>query len=153
MPHITIKISLQYRIFLFLALALSWMTGITFFVLNRWFAVEGIFGWENHPWQYPALQVHGIAAFTMLMCAGALIANHLPSTWKTQRLRTSGLFILGALCLQIGTAYLLYYASNDDFRSFVSNLHTLIGATLPLILTVHILRGIRNKRSPKQSKK
>lgn len=145
MRLITLKIPIHFRVFLFCALALSWITGVMFFVLNRWFEVEGTFGWEKHPWQYPALQIHGFAAFAMLMFSGALIANHVPSGWKANKLRASGLCLIGALCIQIISAYLLYYASNDHLRVLISNLHTFTGTILPALLIIHIIQRIRSR--------
>ena len=146
MRIISIKIPQKHRLFLFLFLATSWVTGITFYILNRWFMVEGMFGPEKHPWQFTILQIHGIAAFGMLMAYGAILANHVPQSWKANRLRGIGVLLLTAFSSQVITAYLLYYLANENGRTITSNIHTIIGLILPLILGIHIWLGIKTKR-------
>lgn len=146
MKAINVKIPRAYRIFLYIFLSSSWLTGMLFFVLNRWFAVEGLFGVEQHPWQFSILKLHGFAAFGMLMAYGALIANHVPMSWKTGRLRGIGLALVSALTLQVLTAYGLYYVADHQMRTVTSAMHTLVGGLLPFILALHIWRGINAKR-------
>ena len=63
MAVITSRIPVFYRWFLYTITAASWLTGLMFFVLSRWFMVEGEFGPEKHPWQFPILMAHGASAF------------------------------------------------------------------------------------------
>lgn len=145
MRKIAVKIPPLYRRGLFFVLFISWCTGIGFFILSHWITVDGPFGPEKHPWQYPALQIHGAAAFFMLMAFGSIIASHLPMSWKTRRLRVLGILMISALSLQIIGAYLLYYLSNEDIRFWVANFHAALGLTLPAILFTHITVGIKTR--------
>jgi hypothetical protein len=131
----------------YLVFATSWVTGISFYVLSRWMQIEGEFGLEKHPWQFPILKIHGAAAFLMLMAIGALLINHVPATWRTRRSRGFGLTLVTGVSLMVVTAWSLYYAADEQWRPIIGNVHAAIGVTLPLILAIHIWRGRRSARA------
>lgn len=145
MAYIDVRIPTTYRRLLYLALAVSWVTGIAFFILSRFITVEGDFGPEKHPLQFPTLMVHGAAAFIVMMGYGAVMMNHVSATWRLQRLRGFGITLLVVLLFQVISAYLLYYLSSDEIRGLFANLHALVGLSFPLILTIHIVTGRRQR--------
>ncbi|MCB1579170.1 MAG: hypothetical protein KDI81_18025 [Xanthomonadales bacterium] len=132
---------------LYAVLALSWASGIVYFVLSRWLQVDGEFGPEKHPWQFPLLKIHGAAAFLMLMAIGAMLVNHVPATWRTRRSRGLGLSLVAGVALMVISAWCLYYAADEYWRPILGNIHAAIGFALPLILAIHILRGRRSARA------
>jgi ABC-type proline/glycine betaine transport system permease subunit len=123
--------------------ALSWITGIAFFILNKWLLVEGEFGLEKHPWQSTILTSHGLSAFILLMIIGAIFINHTPIAWRIHRMRKIGIVLTTITSLQIISAYLLYYVSIESLRSISVYLHLSIGIGLPLILIIHVKLGKR----------
>lgn len=141
MKPITTHMPSPFRLTLYAAFLLSWCTGVAFFFMNGWVSVEGDFGPEKHPLQYPTLKVHGAAAFLMMMFYGSLLGSHVLVSWRTQRMRGLGLFMVFAVGFQVLTAWLLYYLSSEDARSWVAWGHFLMGVSLPLWLTVHIVVG------------
>ncbi len=140
-----------YRRFLYTITALSWLTGVLFFVLSRWFMVEGEFGPEKHPWQFPTLMAHGGSAFLMMISYGALLISHVPSSWKLNRLRYLGIALISVVGLQIITAYLLYYLGNEAIREIVVWCHLAAGFSLPFVLGAHVLIGIRHRARHKKA--
>ena len=108
--------------------------------------VEGDFGPEKHPWQYPVLQLHGAAAFLMMIVFGSIIAAHLPASWSLNRMRIIGSLMIGVVSLQIITAYGLYYLSDEQIRHWVANMHAAVGVTLPLVLIFHLVMGVKTRR-------
>ncbi|PHR92578.1 MAG: hypothetical protein COA69_07000 [Robiginitomaculum sp.] len=147
------KIPLNTRLILFVTLATSWFTGFGFFLLDTFFQIEGEFGVEKHPFQNTALTLHGAAAFLMMIWFGGLVATHVPMGWRTKRLRFWGLSLITGLCLQIFTAYCLYYLANELARDVVKWVHLGIGLILPAILTGHILAGISHHKNHKNHSK
>lgn len=148
MATISVKLPAFYRRSLYTFFVISWITGIAFFVFNTWITVEGDFGPEKHPLQYPSLQLHGASAFFMMMSFGAMLAAHIPASWRLKRSRNTGLTMAILIGLQIITAYGLYYLSNEDIRQWVSWLHLGVGISLPVVLITHITRGIKTRRRP-----
>lgn len=126
--------------------ALSWVSGIAFYGLSRWMQIEGEFGPEKHPWQFPILKVHGAAAFLMMMAIGSLLTNHVPSAWRTQRSRKLGLTLVSGVSLMVISAWCLYYAADEQWRPIIGNIHASIGVSLPIILVFHIWHGRRAAR-------
>lgn len=146
MKPIGLKIPILYRMVLFMTLAVSWFTGAGFFLLDRFFQIDGAFGIEKHPWQTPALTVHGGAAFLMMVWFGSILGAHAPMGWRTRRLRFWGISLLACFSLQTLSAYLLYYLSDPSAREVVKWVHLAIGLSLPATLLGHILAGRKNHR-------
>ena len=146
MASIRVKISKPWRRALYAALATSWCSGIVFFVLSRWVRVEGEFGPERHPLQFPFLQLHGGAAFVMMMFLGALFIGHVANTWPIKKQHPMGLTMAIVAALMVISAWLLYYLANEDVRAWVANIHAAMGFLLPAILVIHIHRARRKKR-------
>jgi hypothetical protein len=152
MARINLKIPWRYRGFLFGFLALSWLTGVTFFVMNRWVTFEGEFGPEKHPAQALFLKVHGAAAFAMMISYGYMLASHVPAGLRSRRQRFCGLALVAAQGFLILTAYGLYYVGGDDFHAFIGYAHASVGFVFPALLAWHVLTGIREKSRRKGSK-
>lgn len=143
MRLIDLRLRASLRRMLYATIAMSWVTGIVFYALRRWFQREGDFGLETHPWQHPTLELHGAAAFTMLMLIGALLINHVPSGWRSRRSRSHGILLVCSMSVIVLTAWCLYYLSADDARLWIGNVHLFVGMTLPLQIGLHIWNGRR----------
>lgn len=145
--RVTLKLPKLYRRVLYITLSTSWITGIAFFIMRDFITIEGDFGVERHPLQYPTLMVHGLAAFFMIIGFGGLLFAHVPYGWRHKRERQWGLALISAVAFQIISAYLLYYMDGELSRTVVGYLHIGVGLSLPALLITHILRGIRNRKT------
>ena len=150
MARVTLKISWRYRACLFAFIMLSWVTGVTFFILNRWVMIEGEFGPEKHPAQANFLKVHGASAFLMMISYGYLLATHIPAGYKSKRQRIIGLSLVAAQGFLIISAYGLYYVGGDQFHELISYAHSSVGFIFPFLLATHIVSGMK-KRSLKSA--
>ena len=147
MSRIGFRIPKLYRYLLFTFLTLSWLTGSAFYYLNNWGEIEGPFGPEKHPAQFPILMAHGAGAFLVLISFGAILTSHVPAGWKLGRSRYMGLTLVVLVTFQIVTAYLLYYVAWAEGRTVLANLHATVGFSLPFLLMIHIWIGRKNRRS------
>ena len=127
-----------FRNSLYISFALAWCSGISFFILKTWFIIDGDFGPEKHAWQYPALQIHGAAAFVMMTTLGVIVGAHVQHSWRLNRHRKRGLAIVAMVGSLIISAYLLYYIAQDEVREIVELVHLAIGFTLPIALVAHV---------------
>ncbi len=147
MAYISSRIPLNYRTILFTVLAISWISGIVFYIFNNWVTIEGDFGPEKHPWQFPTLMIHAAMAFILMIMVGGILMNHIPTSWRTKRLRKIGLTLVTLFTIQVVTAYLLYYLANEEIRLIVSYIHLINGACFPIVLIIHIVLGVKSRRN------
>lgn len=152
MSHVSLTITKKYRYFFYITLLISWVTGAGFWILRQFFFSEGDFGPESHVLQYPLLQIHGFAAFIMLLCLGAIFSAHIPKTWAAKRSRTSGISILSSVIISILSAYSLYYLVSEDWHELLGNGHALVGILSPLILYIHVHFARKSRRYKKKHK-
>lgn len=128
---------------IYLSFGLLFVTGVAWLVLERWVRIEGEFGPEHHPAEHVMLILHGIAAYGLLLVAGALIPVHIKVGWSIRRNLLSGLAVVVALAVLGLTALALYYASSESALDWSRLLHWVLGlATLP-VLMIHVIRGRR----------
>ena len=151
MAKLGVKVPWKYRSIVFLAIMLSWCTGVGYFTFKQWIRVAGDFGPEIHPVQTLLREIHGIGAFIMMVLFGFLLASHVSVSWKTKRHRFFGIGIIMVVLTLMVTGYVIYYAVRDEVIDFVTPLHTIVGTLLPLFLVLHIITGIlsRGKKSRK----
>lgn len=145
MSYINIRMRRHFRRWLYTLLVLSWCSGVIFFILSRWITVEGDFGPEKHPWQFPVLMLHGGAAFLIMVSYGSVLFSHVTATWRLKRLRGLGITLVVMLCFQIISAWFLYYLSSDLIRGYIAYVHAGVGVSFPLVLTVHIVQGLKDR--------
>ncbi len=128
----------------------------TFAILTITGAVWLLAEWRKDPlapdvWQDIApvmLMLHGGAAMAVLMLLGALGPLHVRRAWRSGRNRRTGPTMIAANAVLIATAFGLYYAGSDTLRPWVSDVHIVIGLTLPLGLLAHVWLGRRTRQRP-----
>ena len=145
MKPVRLKMPPYFRRSMYAIIGISWCSGVLYFLLHRYFMVEGEFGVEPHYLQLPSLTVHGASAFLVMMLLGAVFFAHIPLSWKTKRLRKVGIFLTTVVVLQFVSAYALYYLSSDFLRFLIEWLHLGLGVSLPIILVIHITMGKKDK--------
>ncbi|MEW5009849.1 MAG: hypothetical protein RPR28_06235 [Cycloclasticus sp.] len=144
---VKVKIPKPYQLGFFSLLAISWTSGLMFFILKTWFVAEGDYGLVKHAWQFPALQIHGLGAFMMMMSFGFLLASHISACWEIKRKRKSGLGLIALFSFLIITAYLLYYIVEGSSRELIAYAHLAVGFSVPFVLLLHIFTKVRSKRA------
>ncbi len=126
-----------------------WASGVLWWVLSRWFEVTGEFGPEPHPWQRPALVVHGFAAMLALLLLGALW-EHIRAGLRRGWRRPSGLRLMVVCALLIGSGYGLYYLGDEQWRQVASNVHVVLGTLAPIALGLHVRARLRRRSASRE---
>ncbi len=147
MSRIALRFPRKAKLALYSLTLLSLSSGLGFYILNRWFQVEGDFGPEKHPWQATVLKIHGASAFLTLIGFGYLLASHIHVGWRSRRNRVLGITLVGTIIAQILTGYGLYYASTEQ-REVLATLHLYSGLSFPLVLIAHIIMARRTRPQP-----
>lgn len=133
------------------------VSGVAWLILDHWVRVEGEFGPEQHPAEHLMLILHGIAAYALLIVAGALIPVHIKLGWSIRRNINSGIVTASALVFLSLTALGLYYLSAEGLRAVTSFAHWLVGLAAVPLLALHVIRGRavtppRAKSPPRQGR-
>lgn len=140
MKRLSLRFPIWTRAMFTVTLLVSLTTGVLWFCLERWAGTEGEFGPEKHPWVGTLTKIHGASAFSSMVAFGMILAGHIPSGWATRRRRASGLANLTLIGTSVFTAYGLYYAGSDDFRSGLVWFHLGAGLFMPATILIHVLR-------------
>lgn len=147
MSRITLKIPAGYRYFFYASIGLCWFSGFGFWLIRRFGELEGEFGPEPHFFQYPLLQTHGLAAFIMLLCLGAIGSAHIPLGWRAGLARRMGLSLSVHVLVSVLSAYALYYLASEELHDWLGNGHALMGFLLPLMLILHVAKARRQRKA------
>lgn len=134
---------------IYLTFGVLFATGVAWLVLDRWVRIEGEFGPEHHPAEHVMLIVHGIAAYALLLVAGALIPVHIKLGWSIRRNLKSGIAVGTALLALSLTGLGLYYLSAEGVRGSASLGHWLVGIAALPILVIHVFRGRSGTTPPR----
>lgn len=140
-----VRLGSTHRTWLFGAFATAFITGTAWWVLHRWFPVNGEFGPAPHPVEPWLIRLHGAAAMVTLVLLGSLLAHHVRHAWLAHRNRRSGGLLLTLNGLLALTGYALYYAGGETLRAFASAAHLTLGLALPVLLLLHIVCGRRTR--------
>lgn len=129
-----------------------WLSGAAWLLLHYYGQIEGEFGPETNPLESWMLRTHGFALIPALLGFGSLFIAHMPKGWKDRRQRLIGTMLTGLVGLLILSGYLLYYASGDDFRGWVSLIHWAIGLAVPTVFIWHYVSRNEAQRKRTQRK-
>ncbi len=144
----TIHFSRGWKVLLYSPLLVSFATGVSWFVLNRWFGVVDEFDIPHkHPLQPLLIKIHGASAMLVLVAFGYILATHVHAAWRTHRQRKSGLPLVAVFVLMAMSGWCLYYLGDETWRERVAWLHLGGGLSMPVILLTHIFLGHRSRKT------
>jgi hypothetical protein len=143
-------LSVRHERWVHSVLAFVYVTGIAWLVLH--YGVNGGARLED-AWQVAEswmLRAHGAAAMLALIVFGSMLASHVPAAWALRRNLASGVWMFAAMALLAATGWLLYYASGEWARAWVSYVHMAVGVAGPLALAWHLAYRRRIARLSRQ---
>lgn len=137
------KFSSTFKKIFFLSLGLLFFSGVGEFVLNHFYQQESNLGPVPHTWQIPSLHLHSMAGLWFLTIMGYLFAKHIQPGLQGERRKVSGFVLWMVLSFLILTVPILFYAVDEDWKSWTVLLHTYVGLLLPIPLAQHIYSRVR----------
>jgi hypothetical protein len=123
-----------------------WLSGALWLIFHYALMRQGPFGDEPHPLEPWWLRLHAAMAFAAMWSFGLVWGVHIVTGWHTRRQRLSGGFAVALLLWLIVTGYLLYYLTDDRWRSIGAMAHWAMGLALPIMLAIHIVLGRQRVR-------
>ena len=137
-----IRLRRLQRYFLYVVLALVFLSGVAWAYWNYLAASPGDFEMGAKAW---AMKIHGAAAMAVLVLVGMLLNEHVRLAWRARRNRANGSIFLSAFAFLTITGYVLYYAAGERLRAWTSWVHLALGLVLPILLLIHVLLGRRTR--------
>ncbi len=118
----------------------TYVTGATLFVLSRWVRVASIVGEQHHPLEYWVRVMHATLTYAVLLAIGYLINRHVVPGLRTKARRKAptGLSILGLFAALAGSALVMLYAGEHDWRNYVTLAHAVLGLSSPVLIYLHV---------------
>ena len=147
----TIYLSAMHRAVLHGCCGVLFLSGAIWLAAHTWLVVAGEFGGSRHPLEHWSLQLHGAAAMVFLLTLGSLVRGHVRIGWKMQRSRPSGISLLIASAVLIGSGWGLYYVGDETARSWIAGVHQWLGLAGPLLVAFHIAGRRRAARRRQQT--
>ncbi len=138
---LAIRLSRIHQAWIIGAFAVLLLSGIAWLVLDQWFAVASEFGVHKHPAQAWMMKLHGGVAMLMLIVLGTVLPGHVKKAWQRGNNLVLGVLLLGLFAVLIGSAYALYYFSDENSRQMISLVHWALGIALAPVLVAHIVIG------------
>lgn len=123
-----------------------WASGGLWLIFRYFLRRPGEWGPEPHELEPWWLRLHGAFAFAAIWTIGLLWGVHIVQAWRAGRRRWTGGVLFAWLSLQIVTAYLLVYGTDDGPWCVVSPTHWVAGLALPLGYAAH--RWLRKRGEP-----
>jgi hypothetical protein len=146
----SIRLKRPQRYFLYVVLALVFLSGVAWAYWNYFVASRGDFEMSAKAW---AMKIHGGAAMAVLVLVGMLLNVHVRFAWRAGRNRINGSVFLSALAVLTISGYGLYYAGGERLRAWTSWIHLAVGLILPILLLIHILLGRKTRPTVHSSTK
>ena len=97
-------------------------------------------------WRHRLPVLHGVAAYVLVWLTGSLLALHQMGNWRARRNRASGLVLSGALLLLALGGLTLYYPPHEDWRDAFSLFHQVLGASVAVLVPLHIRLGKKTRQ-------
>jgi hypothetical protein len=147
---IKMKLTFIQRFFIHLTFFTLFFSGLIWMLFNFYLDYETPFRFLN-TWN---LRLHGLAAFGFLIVFGMILSTHISFNWQVKKNRRwSGIILTAIFVALILSGYFLYYSGDDDFRSFTSYFHWIIGLICSVFFMTHFLKKLSSKVQPSIRKK
>jgi hypothetical protein len=145
-----LRLDPRFRLAVYAAFAVLFVTGAGWLLASTmmWDPPVG-----SEVWQAASaclLMVHGGAAMVTLMLLGALVPVHVQRGWRSRRNRLTAIAMMAFNGTLVVTSFGLYYAGSEEFRPWMSSIHTNLGLSLPILFFIHVMAG-RSSRLTRHS--
>jgi uncharacterized membrane protein YagU involved in acid resistance len=125
----------------------TYLTGVTLYILSHWVRVTTAIGEQHHPAEYWVRVVHNTLTYTIVMSVGYLIKAHVFPGLRPKKKPglKSGLAILTVILLLILSAIGTMYAGDSQWNYGLAQTHGLIGLGSLLAILLHLAARAKHR--------
>ena len=125
-----------------------WVSGLSWLVLDQFFARQQQFGRTPHPLEPPLLLIHGVVAILAMYALGWISARHVVRWWTVDQRRLSGSVLTAALLLLTLSGFALFFLSDDESQRITRVVHEVLGVGITLLVVQHWFFRRRSDSAP-----
>lgn len=128
--------------------ALTALSGLTYYVMKTWMKPRDPDSVLGHPFQPYALAIHVLAAPLLVFALGLVFREHVVEKWRGGPLvpgRQGGALIVAIALPMVLSGYALQAIASSNGRTLLSDLHLASGVLFALLFALH-LAGTRARR-------
>ena len=135
------KLSAHHRRWVYFSALGLWITGAVWLLAHYFFRDADNLASLVHPAEPWSMKMHGGLSMLFLIVMGSLATIHMRLGWRRKKNRVSAVALIAFTGTLMLSGYLLYYASGESLRSWVSIFHWVAGLALPMVLVMHVYLG------------
>jgi len=126
-----------YRLFK-LALYLTALSGIGYFIIHEWFKIETEYGSRPHPWQEHFQHFHLLFSPWLVLMTGVLIPSHIMLKLKQDKRKRTGIVMVCLFVLMVLSGPLLQFGFEGLVEDLVEWIHILSASIFLILFMVHV---------------
>jgi hypothetical protein len=133
------RLELPFRYAIYAVFTLLFLSGAAWLLADQLKEESGTELWQQV--SAYSLMIHGGTAMLALLLLGALFPVHIGRAWQAKKNRLTGSTMVASNAMLIATAFGIYYLGQEELRPWASDIHIVVGMSLPLLLLLHIKAG------------
>jgi hypothetical protein len=143
-PRLQQRLSTTHEWWVYLTGGATALSGIGWLICHFLLRAPGPAPQPLEPW---CMRLHGAALLAFLVVLGTVLPAHVVYGWRHRLNRGTGIPVLVLAGFLTLSGYGLYYLVDEDWRSWTSTLHWILGLGAVALVALHVVRGKQASRA------
>ena len=130
---------------IYIFLFLSFISGVTIYLLDNFFAIERPWGVEANPYLSLTKAFHYLSTPSLILALGFILKNHIMkkvSNFSKERRKSTGLAITILMIILIFSGQSLLFITNPLIKNITIYTHLVAGVLTSVIIIIHSKRKV-----------
>ena len=135
------KFKADFKRFFYGFFVLLFLSGGTWWAMEKWLRVQTALGEDHHPWQGILIRMHGTLAYFFMLMLGYLVHSHVRPGLNAKKKRSmrTGWMMIAITALLILTSAMDMFGPEGEVREFLVTCHRFLGLSFPIVLIIHLV--------------
>ena len=132
------------------SVAISFFSGLAYWVMREFLRPSDPFSIVGHPWQPHMLAAHVLVGPVFVLALGLILRDHVIARFRAGRPlpgRASGVATVLVAAPMVATGYLLQIATDPGLRRFLGAAHLLSGLLFGALFAGHVVASVLRRRA------
>ncbi len=124
--------------------SVTYLTGVTLFVLDHWIRIRTTIGEQHHPLEHWMRVAHASVTYGVMLSLGYLFKGHILPGLRAQKKRKlgSGIATLVTFFFLPITALFVMYGGESETSHLLAKAHAIVGLGTPVFLLFHVAKFV-----------